>query len=71
MPESSQPTIVLVRGAQVVPRTEDGVIPIATQRHMAGRAKATIADVDASHASMGAWPAATLAAGPAVVEAVS
>ena len=71
MPESSQPTIVLVRGARVVPRTEDGVIPIATQRHMAGRAKATIADVEASHVSMVARPDSTLTAAQAVVEAVS
>ena len=71
MPESSQPTIVLVRGARAVPGTEDGVIPIATQRHTAEGANATITEVEASHVSMVARPNATLAAVQAVVEAVS
>jgi hypothetical protein len=71
MPESSQPTIVLVRDARPVPGTEYRVIPIATQRHMAGRQNATIAEVDASRMSMMARPDATLAVVQATLEADS
>jgi pimeloyl-ACP methyl ester carboxylesterase len=42
--------------------TDDLVIPIATQRHMAERANATVTEVDASHVSMVSRPAAALAA---------
>ena len=42
--------------------TQDLVIPIATQRHMAERAGATITEVEASHVSMVSKPEATLAA---------
>ncbi len=51
--------------------TEDRVIPPATQRSMAERAGATIAEVAASHVSMVSHPDVTIAAILAAVAAVS
>jgi pimeloyl-ACP methyl ester carboxylesterase len=51
--------------------TEDLVIPIATQRHMAERANATVTEVAASHVSMVSQPEATLAAIRAAAESIS
>jgi len=51
--------------------TDDLTIPIATQRHMAERANATITEVDASHVSMVSQPDVTLGAIQAAVAAIS
>ena len=60
------------RGTRNTPghRTEDRVIPPATQRSMAERAGSTITEVAGSHVSMVSHPQAAIAAILAAVAAI-